>query len=229
MWRSSSTSLSNAVAHEAAVARQRRRLVVRSPDSIHCAQVRQIVELADQAAQQRRLALGQQQRAAAARRASDRDSAIRSRGPAVDSAMRDDQPLEILDRLQRLAHLAALGGPDRELLDGVEAIANRLERGQRAQQPGAQQPAAHRRDRAIDLVEQRSLRGRRRIDCTISRCLSVVGSISRPSANCRSRIVRTCASSAFCVSRRWRTSAPPAHTAAWRRSRPKPSRPVTRS
>ena len=52
--------------------------------------------------------------------------------------------------------LAAIGRPDRELFDRVEPIANRFERGQRAQQPGAQQPAAHRRHRAIDLVEQRS-------------------------------------------------------------------------
>ena len=46
-----------------------------------------------------------------------------------------DQPLEILDRLDRVAELAALGGAERQLLDGVEAIANRLERDERAQQP----------------------------------------------------------------------------------------------
>ncbi len=68
-----------------------------------------------------------------------------------------DQPLEILDGLQRVAQLAALGGPEGELLDRVEAIADRLERHQRAQQPGAQQPAADRGDRAIELVEQRAV------------------------------------------------------------------------
>ena len=52
-----------------------------------------------------------------------------------------DQTLEILHRLERVAELAALGGAEGELLDGVEAIANRLERDQRAQQPRAQQAA----------------------------------------------------------------------------------------
>ena len=68
-----------------------------------------------------------------------------------------DQPLEVLDGLERLAELAAVGRPERELLDGVEPIADGLERDERPQQPGAQQPAAHRRDGAIELVEQRSV------------------------------------------------------------------------
>ena len=128
--------------------------------SIHCAEIRQVVELAGQAAEQRRLAIAQQQREPGRRRqrARQRHQVARSRRRQRDPG---DQSLEILDRLQRLARLAALGRLDRELFDGVEAIADRLERGQRAKQPRAEQPAPHRRDRAIDLVEQRSARGRR--------------------------------------------------------------------
>ena len=66
------------------------------------------------------------------------------------------QPLEVLHRLDRVAELAALGGAEGELFDGVEAIANRLERDERAQQPRPQQAAADRGHRAIELVEQRS-------------------------------------------------------------------------
>ena len=75
-----------------------------------------------------------------------------------------DQPLDVVDRLQRVAQLGALGAAERELLDGVEAVLDALERQQRPQQPGAQQPAAHRRDRAIDLVRAATRRGRRRAD-----------------------------------------------------------------
>ena len=67
-----------------------------------------------------------------------------------------DQPLEILHRLDRVAELAALGRAERQLLDGVEPIANRFERDERPQQPRAQQAAADRGDRAIELVEQRA-------------------------------------------------------------------------
>ena len=63
-----------------------------------------------------------------------------------------------MNALQRLAKLASLGRAKGELLDGVEAIADALERAQRTQQPGAEQSSAHRRDRSIDLVQQRSLR-----------------------------------------------------------------------
>ena len=61
-----------------------------------------------------------------------------------------------LHALQRLAHLAAVGGPEREVFDGVEAIANRLQRHQRPEQPRAQQAGAHRRDGAVDLLQQRA-------------------------------------------------------------------------
>ncbi len=44
----------------------------------------------------------------------------------------------------------------RELLDGIESIANRLDRDERPQQPRPKQPATHGRDRDVELVEQRS-------------------------------------------------------------------------
>src|SRR5262249_59880836 len=66
------------------------------------------------------------------------------------------QPLEILDALQRVAELAAIGGAESQLLDGVQPIADRVERQERANQPGAEQAAAGPSDRAVDLVEQRA-------------------------------------------------------------------------
>ena len=57
---------------------------------------------------------------------------------------------------QRVAQLDARGAAEGEVLDRVEPILDPLERDQRPEQPGAQQPSAHRRDRAIDLVQQRA-------------------------------------------------------------------------
>ena len=73
-----------------------------------------------------------------------------------------DQPLEVVHALERVAKLAALGRAKRQLLDGIQPVADALERAERTQQPRAQQPPAHRRDRPIDLVQQRSLRRRPR-------------------------------------------------------------------
>ena len=67
-----------------------------------------------------------------------------------------DQPLEVVHVLQRLAQLRAIDAVKRQLLDRVEAVANRFQRDQRTQQPPAQEAAAHRRDREIELVEQRA-------------------------------------------------------------------------
>ena len=130
-------------------------------------------------ATQRRLQLA---RAAAATRgtaASDWRSATRSRGPAVPSAARATSRSRSWTVFSVSRSFAALGGAERELLDGVEPILDALERQQRPQQPGAQQPAAHRRDRAIDLVQQRPGACRRRADSTTSRCRSVIGSIDQ--------------------------------------------------
>ena len=67
------------------------------------------------------------------------------------------QPLEILYGLHRLAELAALGRAERQFLDGVEPVANRLDGDERTKQPRAQLPAADRRHRAIQLGQQRAL------------------------------------------------------------------------
>ena len=72
-------------------------------------------------------------------------STVRTRGTTVERLLEADQiarsrraerragdeALEILDRLDRVAELAALGGPERQILDRVEPIANRLERHER--------------------------------------------------------------------------------------------------
>ena len=66
-----------------------------------------------------------------------------------------DEAFEIVDRLQRLAQAAALGGAERELFDGVEAILDAFERHQRPEQPAAQHARAHRGLRAIEHAQQR--------------------------------------------------------------------------
>src|SRR5262249_62254660 len=66
------------------------------------------------------------------------------------------QPLDVLDRLDGFAEPATIDGTEGQLLDGVEAIADRLERDQRTEQPRSQQPAADRGHRTIELVEQRA-------------------------------------------------------------------------
>ena len=75
----------------------------------------------------------------------------------MPSAARATSRSRSCTRLDRVAQLAAIGGAERQLLDGVEAIANRLERHERPQQPRAQQAAADRRHRAIQFVEQRTV------------------------------------------------------------------------
>ncbi len=145
----------DAVAHEPAVAGQRRRLVGNGGLD-PAAHVGQLVELAAQAADERRLAVLQQQRRARhhrERRAQAGEVARAGRG------QRDARhhALEILDALERVAHLGPIGRADGEFLHRVQPIANALQHHQRTEQPGAQQPAAHRGDRAIDLMEQRAL------------------------------------------------------------------------
>ena len=146
----------DAVAREAAVARERRRLV----------DERRLDRDRGRRAGRRARRRASARAAPAARRARVRTRGIDGeRLLEADQIARTgraerrarDQPLEILDRLDRVAELAAVGRAERQLLDGVEAIADRLERDERAQQPRAQQPAAHRRDGAIELVEQRSV------------------------------------------------------------------------
>ncbi len=120
------------------------------------AHIHDVVQLRDQRRHQGRLEFAEQRSQARHRhqRLLQTHQIARPRGPERSSG---DQPLEILHRLEGVAEFAALGVPERDLLHGVEAIANRLERDQRAEEPGAQEPAADRRDRPIELVEQRSV------------------------------------------------------------------------
>ena len=189
----------HAVAREAPFANERRRLVEkRALDEV--ANIGEIVELGEQAAHQRRLALVEQQPDARHRlqRLPQRHEFARARRAERDAA---DQPLEVVNALERVAKLAALGRAERQLFDRIEPIANALERAQGTQQPCPQQPPAHRRDRPIDLMQQRAVRPPS-LPVTTSRCFRVMGSMMRLSLLVRYAIARTCARSAFCVSRR---------------------------
>ena len=154
MLRRSSSSGVDAVADEAAVTRDRRRLFDERAVQL-VAQVGEIVELGDEAPDERRVQLGQQH--AHARHGRDglpqRDEVARPR----DAERRaGHEALDVVNRLERLAQLGAFGRSECQLLDGVEPILNPLERDERPEQPRAQEPAAHRRHRAVDLVQQRS-------------------------------------------------------------------------
>ena len=105
--------------------------------SIALAHVGQIVELGDERAHERRLELGQHRPDARNRRQRLLQADEIARPGRAERRARD-QPLEILDGLERVAELAALGRAERELLDGVEPIANRFERNERPEQPRAQ-------------------------------------------------------------------------------------------
>ena len=169
----------DAVAHEPAVARQRRRLVLDGRFD-PAADVGQVVELAARgcgpAAPRHRRAAA---RPAAPRPATARRAA-RSRGPAVDSAMRD-----ISRSRSWIALNASRTLPRSVACDGEALRPRRADRGcARATTSGRSSHARSSRppiggDGPIDLVQERALAGRRPSDSTTSRCSSVVGSISR--------------------------------------------------
>ncbi len=73
---------------------------------------------------------------------------------------------------------------------------------ERPQQPRPEEPPAHRRHGAIDLVQQRSRRGRPQSTRPPRDAARVIGSTSRQSALALNVTDRTCARSAFWVSRR---------------------------
>ena len=91
------------------------------------AEIGEIVELRDQAAHQRRLQVVEQQPDArnGGDRLAQRDEIARTGGAERGAA---DQPLHVVDALERVAQLGALGAAERELLDGVEPILDPLER-----------------------------------------------------------------------------------------------------
>ena len=106
------------------------------------AHVDQIVERADERSRQRRLAAIEERRPRHGRnRLLEADEIAR---PGIAERRARDEPLEIL-HTSAFAKLAAVGATKGELLDGIEAIANAIERDERPQQPRAQQPARHRR------------------------------------------------------------------------------------
>ena len=212
MPRSSSSSAIDAVADDAAVARERRRLV-------------------DQRRGRARRACrrGRRARRSGCGRAAPGTSSstmphARDRGNRLLERRRDRADRRCRARrgrpdarcrgpLQRVAQLAAIVPRNAKSSTASRRSLNPLQRDERAEQPPPQQPAAHRGDRAIELVQQGSgppAVGRFE-DLEI---LQGHGSISRQSAPLRKLMSRTCASSAFCVSWRYWTSAPAAGTAA---------------
>ena len=116
----------------------------------------EVVQLADEAPDERRLQLVEQHAHArdGDERLPQRDEIARAGGAERRAR---DEALDVVDRLQRVAQLAAFGRrgtraprPRRADPGSVRATTSG------AQQPAAQQRAAHRRLRAVDLVEQRS-------------------------------------------------------------------------
>ncbi len=145
----------DAVAREPAVARERGRIIdERRLDPV--AHVGQVVELGDQRADERRLEAGEHGPDAGDQRQRLLEADQIARSGGAERRPRD-QALQIEDRLDRVADPAAIRGAKGELLDGVEAIVNRVQGDQRPQQPGSQHPAAHRRHRPIELAEERAL------------------------------------------------------------------------
>ena len=119
-----------AVADEAAVAGERRRLVdERRFDGR--AHLRHVVQFGGQASEERRLQLLEDHPDPRdrAERLLQRDEVAGTGRPEHGPR---HEPLEVLDGLQRLAELAALGRLEREVLDGVEPVPHALERQQRA-------------------------------------------------------------------------------------------------
>ncbi len=86
----------------------------------------------------------------------------RSRGPATPSAARATSRSRSCTCFSDFPQLRAIDAVKRQLLDRVEAVADRFQRDKRTEQPSAQEASAHRRDREIQLVEQRVRRGRLR-------------------------------------------------------------------
>ena len=172
----------DAVADDAAVAGERRRLVdERRLDAV--ADVDEIVEPAEQAARPAAPGIRRAAAAPAARRRATCRRATRSRGPAVPRAPRATSAARGRARVFSASRtLPRSAARKAQFLDRVEAIANRLERDQRraaATRAAAGRPSAV--TRAIDLVEQRSLAAAVGSTSTSSRCAMVSASMSSAS------------------------------------------------
>ena len=66
------------------------------------------------------------------------------------------EALDVVHRPQRIAELAPLGRAEGEVLDGIEAVADALEREERPDEPRAEEARAHGRHGAVKLLEQRA-------------------------------------------------------------------------
>ena len=136
---------------------KRRRLVdQRALDQV--AHVGQIVELRQQAAQQRRLHVVEHQLDARDGSRATAAATTRSRGPAVPSAARATSRSRSWTVFSTSRNLPR--SVERNASSSTASSRSRMRSSddERTQQPGAEQPAAHRRDGAIDLVQQRPLR-----------------------------------------------------------------------
>jgi hypothetical protein len=88
-----------------------------------------------------------------AQRAGQRAQVARRRRAQADPS---HDAVEVLDVAQHLAQAGALDRAERELLHRVQPVLDRLQRGQRTQQPLAQAARAHGRARQVQHVEQRA-------------------------------------------------------------------------
>ena len=119
----------HAVANQAAVAGDRRRLVEQRAIE-RVAHVREIVELGDEASHERRLHVLEHQTHArdGGDRLAQRDEVARTGG---SQGRARDEAFDVVHVLQRVAKLGSRGAAEREVLDGVEPIVNPLERDER--------------------------------------------------------------------------------------------------
>ena len=190
----------DAITDEPAIARQRRRFVLnRLLDPL--TNICQVVELAGKAHNERRLTLGKQ------------DAYARDRRQRLAQAQRDRAGWRSRARLAK----SAVRGPERVFSASrtfprsVVRNANSSTASRRSRIDSSATSGRSSHDRIIRppiAVIVRSISWSSEPSrppltaSTTSRCSSVVGSISRPSAACLCLMVRTWARSAFCVSRR---------------------------
>ena len=143
------------VADVAAVADERPGLVDQAAIDV-VAHVSEIVELAEQRADERCFARPERHARAGYRRNRLLQSDQVAR-PGAAERRPGDQALEVLHRFQHLAELAAVGAAERKFFHRIKAVANAIEGHERAQQPRPKQPSRHRRHGAVDFMEQRTV------------------------------------------------------------------------
>ena len=67
-----------------------------------------------------------------------------------------DQALQVMHPLEQLAQFGAFCRAERKVLDRIKPVLDPRQRHKRPQEPRAEQPSPHRRDGAIQFVEQGS-------------------------------------------------------------------------